>query len=350
VSPLVRDHRIAANLAIAEKYYDGYHGSVERGRLTRAFDPDDFAEAWIFCSPFLGGETAQGRGTFLAEGSVANHALISQKIPDYKMDDFRAWPTEAGCAWRWRVHGNGLDGNHHEFWEQLFLWTDDEGKIVRFEFYDDWFGFAQTLVYAYDTTLDEFTKIDGYGAAPWNPGPAMSIDPPLAPPRADPPSNERVARNLAIARGLHEGYRNLNDGGDLAALVADDFAEDWVLFSPWLGEVQPSAGAQRLALATVAHRAIRRGLSDVDVDDFAAWPTDDGCAMRWRVSGHAADATAYEFWEQLFLSTDDNGTGNRNMRVSRLECYADWQGFPQMLGRATGMPLDELPGLRSGTV
>src|ERR1700759_5024195 len=98
-----RDQRIARNFAIAAKYYDGYHGSVARGFLNQAFDPDDFAEEWIFCSPYLGGESVQGRSTFLADGAVANHATISQKIPDYKMDDFRAWPTESGVAWRWRV-------------------------------------------------------------------------------------------------------------------------------------------------------------------------------------------------------------------------------------------------------
>jgi hypothetical protein len=83
------------------------------------------------------------------------------------------------------------------------------------------------------------------------------------------------------------------------------------------------------------------------VRDFAAWPNDDGCAMRWRVSGNADDGTSYEFWEQLFVDTGDAGDGDSDgkVEISRLECYADWQGFPQMLGRVTGLALDRLPGL-----
>jgi hypothetical protein len=108
---MARPTRIDRNHAIAQKYFDGYHGSVARGRLSQVFDPDDFADSWIFCSPYLGGETTQDRSTFLSEGAVANHATIWQRIPDYKMDHFRAWPTESGCAWRWCVNGDGLDGS-----------------------------------------------------------------------------------------------------------------------------------------------------------------------------------------------------------------------------------------------
>jgi hypothetical protein len=330
--------RIARNLSIAEKYYDGYHNSVERGRLTQAFDPEDFAAEWIFCSPYLGGETAQGGGTFLAEGSVANHALISQKIPNYKMDHFRAWPTEAGCAWRWCVNGDGIDGRHYEFWEQLFLWTDDDGKILRFEFYDDWHGFAETLVYAYGTSLDEFAKIEHYGSAPWPPGPELTIHPPSAPPRADPPRTDRIGHNLGVARRIYEGYRDAVDTADFAAIFSErDFADGWALFSPWLGEVRPSPGTDRANLATIAHRRFRERMADSAVEQFEAWPTDDGCAWRWCVRGHAADGTAYEFWEQGFVDVDDDG------KVGRFEGYADWQGFPQALGRATGLSLEDLP-------
>jgi hypothetical protein len=335
-----REERIARNRAIAEKYYDGYHHSVERGRLTKAFDPADFAEEWIFASPYLGGETVQGGGTFLAEGSVANHALISEKIPDYKMDDLRVWPTEAGCAWRWRVNGHGLDGRAYAFWEQLFVWTDDDSKILRFEFYDDWHGFADTLVYAYGTSLDEFAKIEHYGSAPWPPGPELTIHPPAAPPRADPPSTDRVACNLAVARRVYEGYRDARDAADLAAIFsAQDFSEEWVLFSPWLGEVTPSSGTDRVRCATIAHRRFREQTTDCAVEQFEAWPTDDGCAWRWRVRGRAVDGTAYEFWEQCFVDVGHDG------KVGRLETYADWQGYPQALGRATGLALAELTEL-----
>jgi hypothetical protein len=332
-----REDRIARNLAIAEKYYDGYHGSVARGRLEKAFDPDDFAEEWIFCSPYLGGETVQGRSTLLAEGAAANHNTIWEKIPDYKMDHFRAWPTEAGCAWRWCVHGHGLDGRYFEFWEQLFIWTNEAGKITRFEFYDDWHGFAQTLIYAYSMTLDEFTKIERYGSAPWNPGPSMPIKPLVGPPRADPPANGQVAHNLEIARRYFDGYHHSVGRGRLEGVLAkDDFAEDWVLFSPWFGERKRSSAEDYGSFAAVEQQKIWQRLDDYKMDHFEAWPTDDGCAWRWCVNGHAGDGTYYEFWEQIFVDTNADG------RITRLEFYDDWQGFPQTLGYVTGLSIDDL--------
>ena len=334
---MTRDERITRNRAIAEKYYDGYHGSVQRGRLDKVFDPDDFTQEWIFCSPFLGGETVQGRSTALAEGAVANHALIWQKIPDYKMDHFRAWPTEAGCAWRWCVNGHGLDGRYYEFWEQLFLWTDDDGKITRFEFFDDWHGFAQALIYAYGTTLDEFTKIGHYGAAPWNPGPTMPINPPANPPRAVVPANDRVTRNLDIAQRFYDSYHHSVERGHLSGVFdKNDFAAGWTLFSPWLGEVRPPADADYAATASSVLRKSWRRLADQKMDHFEAWPTDDGCAWRWCVNGRAADGTSYEYWEQVFTQVDEAG------KITRFEFFDDWQGFPQALGFITGLSIDEL--------
>jgi hypothetical protein len=331
-----RNERLARNRAIAEKFYDGYHGSVERGFLNQAFDPDDFAEEWIFCSPYLGGESAQGLSTFLADGAAANHNIIWQKIPDYKMDDLRAWPTESGCAWRWRVNGHGLDGQLREFWEQLFVWTNNEGKITRFEFYDDWFGFAHTLIYAYGLTLDEFTKIDRYGSAPWNTGPPMTLHSPDLRPFSVPPANARVARNLKIAESFLQGYRRLADEGAADILDGIAFADGWVLFSPWTGEIAGDRGGDFGSSAAAEFRKIATRLPDVGVDQFEAWPTDDGCAWRWRLHGHSSEGTAYELWEQVFMLTDDGG------QITRLEFFDDWQSFPQMMGFVTGLSIDEL--------
>ncbi|HMC38942.1 MAG TPA: hypothetical protein VKI19_04715 [Acidimicrobiales bacterium] len=328
---------MARNLSIAQKYYDGYHGSVARGRLDYVFDPDDFADEWIFCSPYLGGETAQGRSTFLAEGAVANHDTIWKRIPDYKMDHFQAWPTEAGCAWRWCVNGHGLDGQELEFWEQLFIWTDDAGRITRFEFYDDWHGFPHTLTYAYDVTLDQFSRIDGYGSAPWTPGPSPTIGPPAILPRSDPPATDHTARNLAIAQQCFDAYRSAPEVNWLHTLAAENqLAADCVVFSPWFGEQATSAQTQVWTVLAIGHAKIRHRLPDFEVSHFEAWPNDTGCAWRWRLSGHALDGTAYELWQQVFVETDDRG------KATRLESYFDWQGFPQMLGYVTGIPLDEL--------
>jgi len=246
-------------------------------------------------------------------------------------------PTEHGCAWRWRVNGHGLDGASYEFWEQLFLWTNDEGKVTRFEFYDDWHGFPQALVYAYDQPLDDFTKIEHYGTAPFTPGPTMAIASAVPPPYDVPVANDRVARNLEIARKFFDAYHESVARGRLDnAFDRDDFAEHWVLFSPWLGEVEQVADSGYTALADSEHRKIWTRLPDYKMDDFAAWPTDDGCAWRWRVNGHSADGTYYEFWEQMFADIDDEG------KITRFEFFDDWQGFPQTLGFITGLSLDEL--------
>jgi hypothetical protein len=65
-----------------------------------AFDPDDFAERWVMCSPFLGGELPQERNTFLAEGSSLNHATISQRIPTTGWATSWCFPPRTGlrCA------------------------------------------------------------------------------------------------------------------------------------------------------------------------------------------------------------------------------------------------------------
>jgi hypothetical protein len=330
-----RARQIARNLDIAERFYDGYHGSVARGRLAGVFAPEDFADPWVFCSPYLGGESSNARSTYMQDGAVGNHASIWAKIPDYKMDDFRAWPTERGCAWRWRVNGHGLDGRLYQFWEQLFIWTDDDGLITRFEFYDDWHGFAQTLVYAYGATLDAFTKIEGYGGPPWRPGAAMALSP-TPPPYQTPPANDRVGRNLQIAQRAFDAHRGALAQGRLEDAFAGAFADAWVLFSPWFGEVRQRGGAGYAERAAFERKAIWRRLPDYGMDQFQAWPTDDGCAWRWRVSGRSAEGVAYEYWEQMFILTDEDG------RIIRLEIFDDWQGFPQTLGFVTGLGLDEL--------
>jgi hypothetical protein len=335
-APLFRDQRIARNLAIAEKFFDGYHRSVERGRLENVFVKEDFASEWVFCSPFLGGETHQKRNSDMAIGAAANHATIWQKIPDYKMDHFRAWPTESGCAWRWCVHGHGVDGRYYEFWEQLFIWTNDAGEIVRFEFFDDWHGFPQALIYAYGTSLDAFTKIEHYGAAPWNPGPSMAISP-STPPPFDPVANHRVQRNLQIAEKFFDGYHHAVARGRVDGVFSkEDFAEHWVLFSPWFGEIQSPAEWDYATLANIEHQKIWQRLPDYKMDHFEAWPTETGCAWRWCVNGHSAEGIRYEFWEQVFIETNEDG------RITRFEFFDDWQGFPQALGFITGLSVDEL--------
>jgi uncharacterized protein YuzE len=328
--------RAASNLAIAQKFYDGYHGSVERGRLENAFDQADFAEDWIFFGPFIGTEMPQTHDTFLSAGAVANHATIWKRIPNYNMDDFRAWPTDYGCAWRWRVNGRGVDGRDYEFWEQLFIWTDEAGKVTRFEFYDDWRGFAQALSFAYDQPIDEVTHIAGYGAPPWTPAAATHISP-APPPRRTPPENERVARNLAIAEAFFDGYhRSVERGRVETAFDKSFFADSWVLFSPWSGERVQPPGTDYGTVADFEHKKIWRRLPDYKMDDFEAWPTEDGCAWRWRVNGHSAEGVYYEFWEQVFIDTDEAG------KIVRMEFYDDWQGFPQTLGFITGLTIDQL--------
>jgi hypothetical protein len=108
-----------------------------------------------------------------------------------------------------------------------------------------------------------------------------------------------------------------------------------VLFSPWLGELRPSADDCG-ALAAIEDDKIRQRLADYKVDHFEAWPNDGGCAWRCRVSGHAIDGTYYESWRQVFIDTNSEG------RITRFEFYDDWQGFPQLFGYVTGLSIDQL--------
>lgn len=320
------------NLALARKFYDGYHGSVARGRLEGVFLPEDFAATWTFCSPYLGGELRQPSDLDLAAGAVANHATIWARIPDYKMDHFDAWPTDWGCAWRWRVNGTGVDGRRYEFWEQLFTWADPDGKVTRFEFFDDWHGFPQTLSFAYGTPLDQLTGVASYGADPWvAPRPTVLAAPPAVTPAdiADPGAR----RSLDLARRCFEGGASALELDRVGTALSDDLAERWVLFSPWFGEVERAKGSRPARSAT---DKIRQVMPDYGTDDFRAWPTSAGCAARWRVGGHTEDGTWYETWEQLFLRTDAAG------RVVRVEIFDDWMGFPQTAGRTTGLEVDEL--------
>jgi hypothetical protein len=318
--------RTARNLEIAKRFYDGYHRSVERGHLEKVFDPVDLADGWVFASPYLGGEGPPPMND-LAAGADANHQSIWQLIPDYKMDDFAAWPTDDGCAWRWRVNGHDLDGRHHEFWEQLFIRTNDDGRIVRFEFFDDWHGFPQTLHVAYGSSLDDLSGIEGYGAAPWRPAPPIDLH---ALPEAPVPPSAR--RGSEIARRLFEAYGN----GFVDGTLTDEFADAWTFFSPWSGELDVPAGAEFVVWARTALERMRERVPDWNVADLAAWPTIDGCACRWRVGGGGADGVRREYWEQVFVRTNPAG------QITRLEVFDDWLGFPQALGYATRSSVAEL--------
>jgi hypothetical protein len=80
------------------------------------------------------------------------------------MDDFEAWPTDDGVAWRWRVNGHGADGTYYEFWESMFADVDEDGRITRFEFFDDWQGFPQTLGFITGLALEELWDSANYAA------------------------------------------------------------------------------------------------------------------------------------------------------------------------------------------
>jgi hypothetical protein len=114
-----------------------------------------------------------------------------------------------------------------------------------------------------------------------------------------------VACNLATAQLFFDRLRPDHERGALQQLVDKGvFADRWTFFSPWLGELAQTAGA---GIATVADQALdhaRSRLPDFGVDVFDAWPTEDGCAWRWRVSGHDAAGSCYEYWEQVFIETD----------------------------------------------
>jgi hypothetical protein len=148
---------------LAQRFFDGYHRSVERGRLEGVFSADDFAEDWILFSPWLGEIKAPAERDY-ATAAATEHNKIWQRLPDYKMDHFEAWPTDDGCAWRWCVNGHSADGTYYEFWEQVFTEINIEGKITRLEFFDDWQGFPQALGFVTQLSIDELWDADNYRA------------------------------------------------------------------------------------------------------------------------------------------------------------------------------------------
>lgn len=325
--------RVARNLEIAKRFYGAYHNAPENGRLIGAFDKNDFAEGWTLCSPFFGGETHPSAAQALAEAE-ARYRRTLKRVADYRASDFEAWPTEWGCAWRWRTLGQGADGKPYEFWEQFFLWSDKQGKVTRLERFEDWHGFPQTISYAWGMSIDELLKIKDYGKAPFSPTPPSNIKPPPAPPAV--PAGERERANLKIARSFYEAYHNSPKLGYMpdGAFSPEDFAESWVIYSAWTGESTMKTLGQLAAVAKQEQTAYLKLIPDYKMDNFGAWPTEDGCAWRWMVNGHAKDGRYFEFWEQIFVRVDDAG------KIDHFEFF-DGPGIAQSIGVLTGLEIDK---------
>lgn len=137
--------RITRNLELAEKYYLGYHHGPERGYIAGWSAEEDLAEDFVVFHPrfgetrlrdFLGEVTDDAYSRMLN----AEMSMYWKTVPDFAADHFQAWPAEQGCAWRAQFGGH-IGGEYKGFWESCFILTNDEGKITRWEFYEDFHQF-----------------------------------------------------------------------------------------------------------------------------------------------------------------------------------------------------------------
>ncbi|MET0984781.1 MAG: hypothetical protein ABW034_05165 [Steroidobacteraceae bacterium] len=325
---------IARNLAIAKKLYDGYHLAPQGGELRGVFDPADFAEGWTYFCPAEGGESTPATSAMAARAN-ADFQRIRKRLPDYKMDDFSAWPTDFGCAWLWRANGHTSEGTLMEGWQALFIWTNAAGKVTRLEIFDDWHGFPQMMAYAWDVSLDEVTKTKDYGNSPWTPTPSSNYKgaPPAPPAR---PASARAANNLRIARGFYDAFHESVKLGYVPAPTnVDDWAADSIIFSAWSGTNK----GKFLAYNNPRPNYMWDTMPDYKMDHFAAWPNDDGCIWRWLVNGHDKDGRYHEFWEQVGFRTNAEG------KIARFEFY-DGIGMAQTLGLNFKLPLEDVWDIR----
>ena len=329
--------RTARNLQIAQKFYDAYHNAPVRDSLAGQFDPVDFAHGWQYCTS-VGGEKQPDAAT-MQRSEEAQNRLIRKRLLDYHADDFAAWPTEWGAAWRWRVTGRPIESDDlYQFYETMFMWTNTEGKVTRLEHFRDWHGFVAATAYALNQSMDKAATMKGYGRSPWPAPPSIKFTAPQTP--AQPPGSELAARNLALAEKYFTAFNAASASLPRGPFMMEDFAENAVLFSPSAGErvlIDTFEGARR---KLVDHRQIRTLLPDYKMENLAAWPTEDGVAWRWLVRGRSKAGASYEFWENIFMRTDSRG------KITRLEWYDDFLGFPQMVGFLTGLSLENLDTMR----
>jgi hypothetical protein len=128
--------RMARNLQLARTFYEGWRDAGKRGEVV-GWTADDWApNAVIFCT---WGQFSAG-GHDYGEGATFELNSYLKVLPDLTADKFEAWPTEDGCAWRQMFCGHTAEGEYHEWWEVEFIRTDADGRITRWEFFDDWIG------------------------------------------------------------------------------------------------------------------------------------------------------------------------------------------------------------------
>jgi hypothetical protein len=152
--------RTARNLELARIMFDGYHHAAERGYVD-IWKKSDFAPDCVFYAPFMGEmrmNMTDPDGPEYGDGSTIQARLYWKVMPDWHADDFQVWPTETGCASRMCWRGHTTDGEFVEMWEAQFIWTDDEGRITRFEFYDDWYRYARVIELGTGLTLDDMAQ------------------------------------------------------------------------------------------------------------------------------------------------------------------------------------------------
>jgi hypothetical protein len=103
-----------------------------------------------------------GSGKVTPADATDEMNLIWKGIPDFHADNFEPFPTEHGCAWRVRYSGHTLDGEFVAQWEGGFIWTDEDGRITRYEFYEDYDHHDKIIRAVVGTSSAEF-NFEEYG-------------------------------------------------------------------------------------------------------------------------------------------------------------------------------------------
>ena len=131
----------AMNPAEKMEYHRKMAKTLRNAYEKRAVEDADSFQQWVFAdhakfwSPYFGNremdlseDVDETRKFGVGEAYACMHAM-----PDYSLLGFRCWPSSAGFALQMRLGGHGPGGELHAYYSYIFIDTDDDGRIIRWE-------------------------------------------------------------------------------------------------------------------------------------------------------------------------------------------------------------------------
>lgn len=125
--------RVGRNLQLARHFYEGWQGAAERGWV-EFWAPEDIADGAVMWNAWGGDAPLADLPAKVPVSSMRYFHVM----PDFTLSQFDAWPSTHGCAYRYQAGGHTADGVYHFSWESAYIWTDEAGRITRWEYYNDW--------------------------------------------------------------------------------------------------------------------------------------------------------------------------------------------------------------------